>query len=187
MLSPAGGRLRAECGSGKGPEEQHCGLCWPPSARENCIPSSRGPTPASQELPAQRKQEISQAGSAGKAGNAAGHCVRRTGLAGPGNTAVGWGNSPAGGCQRQRRGKLRLWNTPGARQRLLPAPAPACPPSAAGPYLPDGLRDAEAAAGPDEAHGRVQAHPVAHGDIEGLGAVVVAPQHLGSQKGRIRH
>lgn len=97
------------------------------------------------------------------------------------------GTSPAGGCQQQRRGKLRLWNTPGARQRLLPAPAPACPPSAAGPYLPDRLRDAEAAAGPDEAHGRVQAHPVAHGDVEGLGAVVVAPQHLGSQKVGIRH
>lgn len=41
------------------------------------------------------------------------------------------------------------------------------------------LWDPEPAAAVGQAHGRLQAHLVAHGDVEGLGAAVVAPQGLG--------
>lgn len=98
------------------------------------------------------------------------------------STATGWGNSPAGGCAQHSGGTLRLGSSAGLGRRCCPPVLPGV-----GPYLPDGLRDAEAAAGSDEAHGRAQAHPVPHGHVQGLGAVVVAPQHLGSQKGEIRH
>lgn len=46
-------------------------------------------------------------------------------------------------------------------------------------HLAHRLRDPKPAAASSQAHGRLQAHLVAHGDVEGLGAMVVALQGLG--------
>lgn len=83
-----------------------------------CIPSSRGLTAAWQELPAASKQDISQAGSAGRAGNAAGHCVRGTGLEGSASTTRA-GELPSRG------GAKGGSEQPRARQTLPPLP-PGC-------------------------------------------------------------
>lgn len=78
---------------------------------------------------------------------------------------------------------------------LLPTCLPApLPPGVHSPssaplllYLADGLRDPVPAAGLDEAHGCLQAHPVAHRDIKGLRAVAATQGLCNSETREIKY
>lgn len=86
--------------AGKSPEEQHCGLHSAQTAQENCISSSWVLTSASQKLPAERNQEISQAGSAVRAVCASGTASEEQARKKEGSvnyhvntTTTGWGRT----------------------------------------------------------------------------------------------
>lgn len=80
----------------------------------------------------------------------------------------------------------RCWRT--CLRVTVPAPQMACQghgtskPVHWPTHLAHGLWDPKPAAAADETHGGLQAHLVAHRDVEGLGAVVVASQGLGQRR-----
>lgn len=196
-----------ECGSEEKPRGTALQSVLGSKHQESCVSSSSVLTAASQKLPAERNQEICQARSAVRVVCTSQHCVRRTSkeerrmITSPPHKQQYDRLGRTGqreGCSLQNCDRwVANWGSetsPRAWHLQLSCPLlPTCLPGSPTPglhspssaplllYLADGLRDPVPAAGLDEAHGCLQAHPVAHRDIKGLRAVA-ATQGLCIQK-----